>query len=124
VNATVTDLRPSTRSIQVPALSRDERKARLEHHAEEWVIGEPESDDSRADFLDFTLPGLASEHPSPERMRALWKSCTDEYGRWADWQVGKRHACDLEPWRAEALMVLALDDLIDGTNFYETSGEI
>jgi hypothetical protein len=120
VNATVTDLRPSTRSIQVPALSRDRRREVLVRLGENWSVGRP----GHPDEAVLLIAGAASERLSPERRDLLWQAYLRELGRDADYWAGVPRG-DLEPWNAGERADMALADLVHGTDFYAiTTGEI
>ena len=121
MTATVTDLRPSTRSIQVPALSRDRRREVLVRLGENWSVGRP----GHPDEAVLLIAGAASERLSPEKRDLLWQAYLRELGRDADHWAGVRPLCDLEPEKAGERADMALADLVHGTDFYAiTTGEI
>jgi len=110
---TITDIRPGV-------LSRDQRKAALETLAEDWAFGTP----GHPDAATLLIAGAASRRLSPKRRADLWQAYLTELGRHADWLADVRHPFDPEPERAEDRAGMALADLLDGTNFYATTGEM
>ena len=114
MNATVTDLRPSTRSIQVPALSRDRRRCELERLAEEMTIGVPPS----VTALSVLVAAYASGQLRPAEASAGFEAYLSEYRRWQAVEAGEPDYRDVEPQMAEADLTAALNDLLDGTNSY------
>jgi len=110
---TVTELHPGV-------LSRDQRQAALERLGEDWAVGTPGDPEDAA----LLVAGAASRRLSPKRRADLWQAYLTELGRHADWLADVRHPFDPEPERAEDRAGMALADLLDGTNFYATTGEM
>jgi hypothetical protein len=120
MTAGILTLRPSqpTRLAVVPTGTRAERLCLLEDLAEQVAVGTPPAEGT----VPILVAALASDRLAAAQAGALWESAVAEYRRLADRDAGRADPMDLEPWRAEERLEMALADLADGTSTYADEG--
>jgi hypothetical protein len=97
---------------------RDQRIRLLGELAEDEAVGTPPG----AETITGMLAALASDRLDAAQAGVLWESAVAEYRRLADRDSGRADPLDLEPWRAEERLGMALADLVDGTSSYADDG--